>query len=66
MGIMYFEMLARCGGKRLHAIMHPSTTLKKFQADLFTREGKGNACPCFSGFRVYLMSEYHHEKNKHK
>jgi len=30
------------------------------------REGKGNACPCFSGFRVYLMREYHHEKKKHK
>jgi hypothetical protein len=26
------------------------------------REGKGNACPCFLGFKVYLMSEYHHEK----
>jgi hypothetical protein len=39
---MYFEMLARCGGKRLHARMHPSTTLKKFQADLYNgREGKG-------------------------
>jgi hypothetical protein len=63
MGIMFFEMLARCGGKRLHAIMHPSTTLKKCQADLDKgREGKGNACPCISGFRVYLMSEYHHEK----
>jgi hypothetical protein len=42
MGIMFFEMLACCGGKRLHAIiMHPSTTLKKFQADLYKgREGK--------------------------
>jgi hypothetical protein len=46
---MYFEMLARCGGKRLHVIMHPSTTLKKNSSRSLQEKGREMPALVFQG-----------------